>query len=399
MEQNPQNYNVLEDIKSDKLGALWVGLSRTPMVQELMRKTADFVAKGFIEKYSSEPIYDYKTPEISIEQISKGMRGTYNNGTIYINQTETAPYRDNSFFTIAHESTHYGQHYLIEKTPVGQDEKIDLMRHIMLGHNPTSTFGIETSGLLYVHAPKNDLVNFGNPELRDAFYRLCIVERMATREEMKMMSFFNADMKAINNRINRAFDTIRSHYNIPKTTDKGVCQLVDDAFLNIAQNRTPRTALEASITYDIAAMLHVQSNKVRAQNLMHGINHKDICEEIFDPIHKAEILESHGFEYSMTIPLEDIADYFIEDIQEMSQEARNQNPHLMLVSIVDFGDPAKELLDKEPFDRWYFSKQNMFGDKFLDKFAKQMGEEYEPSRKAAMIENEKEHDVARDINV
>jgi hypothetical protein len=202
-----------------------------------------------------------------------------------------------------------------------------------------------------------------------------MVEREAYKTEIEVAKHLNLDATKIKSQMEYALTTIRDTYGCRQMSDEEIFKLVDSAQVNVAQGRTPKNSIEASMTYDYAELICEQSplSRMKIVNPIRSVEAKSLC------------LKQHGFDHAHTIADSAAIGYTPQMIKDLPQVVRDQNPDLMTIGICKYGQEVAQCINKESYDRWYFSEENQFKPKFLDDVSKVLGPEYSAQNRNNVI--------------
>jgi hypothetical protein len=153
-------------------------------------------------------------------------------------------------------------------------------------------FGIQTQGMSNLQAS----VDHGTgeyAELRHAFYELGIGEREARIFEQECVDAF-AQVSGKEQpyspvaSLEHYADVFKQHYGCEHLTNEEVFELMDCVQSNICNNITPTDPLEASVTYDFAALMYEQEPGFDMQRF----------QQIMDPEEKMARMQDAGIDLS-----------------------------------------------------------------------------------------------------
>ena len=264
------------------------------------------IAKATVDNYIDMYVPGEKSidaPNMAIDLLPPRMRAILDDGKITLNRIETATNQDRSICASVHESIHFGQYKVAELSNDERNREVNLIRSALCGVGVRKTFGIPTNSRVYIHPPKEPYKSLTDENLRRALYRSSFIERQAHQAELKIAEKLDHDVLEIKNRLNSDLTILRDRYDCHLLTKDELYELIDRSQENIAFNLQPTSYLEASITYDMAALIYAQSISLYKKDPeQHAYN----CAALMSLEYKEKMLAQHGFNYSMTMKREEI---------------------------------------------------------------------------------------------
>ena len=217
-------------------------------------------------------------------------------------------------------------------------------------------------------------------DLNDAIYKLSITERYVYNTTAKMKSILlNQPIDLTNYK--KSIDIIKKQYNCEDLSDREICQLIDNAHVNIFYDKEPQSFLEASITYDLAALISYANGHIMAIDLL-NLTQRD---------KKHEILAQHNYltnEHNnifgpqhITNDLELLEYIQLKDIAKLSHGQLINNPQIIISGILNYKNKMKDLIPSvQALKDWCYSKYNHYDNYVMQEIAQVLGPDFSPEK-------------------
>ena len=376
--QSAQNTTGINDAMRKAIIDLWEqATSKTPWEamaknekMQLLQEIAEIVSLETTKQYSQgQVLFRYTAPELKafpLPALTYGYKIPDSN-LIRINDKyiEDAA---KSVRVAVHESTHHAQDmikqnslFIAKSSPEAQ-----LMFYCMRSPTTYDCFGIKSDTQLYIQSATSVVNSKINEDIRNSFYLVQFVERQANEQSVAVCADLNIKTDPRIADIENALDILKNMYECTHLSDAEMCKLIDEAQLCVATQSKPSSPRVASMAYDIALLMADQSPN-RDDKLIENYLSLDT---------KCEILTNNGIVNAQLFSLDDVGIFTIDDISALSQSMRNQNPHIMVGAICQYGADAAKLVDTKSFDQWYFSEDNRFSQSILSKVSEVLGPQY-----------------------
>lgn len=322
-------------------------------------------------------------PKINIHltpYIENGASGTHNDDTKLICLHQNMKKDGERLFACAtHENTHDIQCGLMETRnlyPIDSAEYRYLKKLAICAQNAEREFAdIKISGRLYVNASA-EISNIDLSDLNFALYKLSVNERFADDMERIALELCGTLIK---NQQQAQIQVLRTRYNLINYNDMEIIDMVDCVFEKIHGEHLPNTPIEASLMYDIYAILSYQ----------HGCINKEQYEQISKFSTKSQklaqlqiqnpdlnIFDMSNMSHSISDPIEAAL-----ELDQLSPNDLLNNPRVIAYAVFDFGPDAIQYIpNQDIFQTWCYSVENDFPKDFMDEIAKTLGPEFSGKR-------------------
>lgn len=318
-----------------------------------------FAASALAAQYDRHS-YDPKLKVVFFNTVDKlGAYGAYleEYDTIALDENLAMNNLERLTLTAFHEGAHLGQMQSLQKG-VGlqsQDDWLVAMSHQNIRRN---VFGVAIHNHVYVSAelPSNEKTI--SQDFRSTYYRAQFIERQALEMEIKLGEDLGLNTSTQKNTLDQTACKLKEHLSRWDLTDREIFQLVDDAQYKILKNMQPTSGSEAKVMLDLAGLIFEQETykkeDVREES-------KTMANIYLSPTTMANKLTANGFVNAQVLPYALANETTYEQIENMSQELRDQSPAFMGFALARYGyESIAPLINFELFNDWYFSAENFY---------------------------------------
>ena len=288
-----------------------------------------------------------------------GAYGLYSSGCNAIVLDEELSMKNINRLTLTaiHEGTHLGQMQSLQKG-VGlqsQDDWLVAMSHQNIKRN---VFGVAIHNRAYISANLPDKEKTISQDFRSTYYRAQFIERQALEMEIKLGEDLGLNTSTQKNTLERVACELKEHLSRWDLTDREIFQLVDDAQYKIIRNIQPTNSSEAKVMLDLAGLIFEQEAYTKEEML---VGTKAMANIYLSPTTMANKLTANGFVNAQVLPYALANETTYEQIENMSQELRDQSPAFMGFALARYGyESIAPLINFELFNDWYFSAENFY---------------------------------------
>ena len=287
----------------------------------------------------------------------KGINGQFIhiNNTTVLDKTRAMLQKEEAVLTTIHEGVHFGQARVMDRLPdMTQTEHWCL--NCANNEEQRNVFGIATEKSTYIRSQDPD---HESNQLRACHYKLQFVERQAREITIEIGKAVGLNVSQKEEELRWATDKMKALYSCQNMDNKTFYEVIDNAQMKLIRQLPPENSLEASMMYDMAALMHEQELYVH-KNALAGMLHRVQSEHFMDPKTKADTLAKAGFNHVNIIPFKAAHNMSIEDVAAIPQSIRDQSPLFMLHAIHECGEEIAPYINPEAFDAWYFAHIDKF---------------------------------------